>query len=89
MSDLQKYLDANLDTLVIPDDKNADMETKLGQTIKIKRKALNMSQLELSIKSGIQQASISKIEKGHANITINQLKKIANALELKIDIRLE
>jgi predicted transcriptional regulator len=88
MSDLQKYIDDNLDN-ILEVDNNKDTEKQLGESIKQKRINANMSQIELSKKSGIQQSSISKIEKGHANLTIKQLKKIADALNSRIIIRLE
>ena len=88
MSDLQKYIDDNLDN-ILEVDNNKDTEKQLGESIKQKRINANMSQIELSKKSGIQQSSISKIERGYANLTIKQLKKIADALNSRIIIRLE
>jgi len=88
MSDLQKYIDDNLDN-ILEVDNNKDTEKQLGESIKQKRINANMSQIELSKKSGIQQSGISKIERGYANLTIKQLKKIADALNSRIIIRLE
>lgn len=53
------------------------------------RKARNISQVELSKKSGIIQADISRIENGKANPTWEVLERLAEALEMKINISLE
>lgn len=89
MSNLQQFLDDNLDTITIDDKNNTYLEYELGKAIMTRRKYLGMSQSDLAKASGIQQASISRIEKGHSNITINQLKRIASALGTGIKIRLE
>ena len=89
MSNLQRFLDDNLDTITIDDKNSLSLENELGEAIMIRRKYLGMSQLDLAKASGIQQANISRIEKGHSNFTINQLKRIASALGASITIRLE
>ena len=48
--------------------------------ISIIRKFLGMSQAQLSKRTGINQPQLSNIEKGETNITINNLRSIANAL---------
>ena len=53
------------------------------------RKARNISQVELSKKTGIIQADISRIENGKANPTLDVLKRLAEALEMKINISFE
>lgn len=53
------------------------------------RKARNISQLELSKMSGIIQADISRIENGKANPTINVLKRLAEAMEMTLNIYFE
>lgn len=89
MSNLQQFLDDNLDTITIDDKNSLSLENELGEAIMIRRKYLGMSQSDLAKASGIQQANISRIEKGHSNFTINQLKRIASALGASITIRLE
>ena len=89
MSNLQRFLDENLDTITIDDKNSLSLENELGEAIMIRRKHLGMSQSDLAKASGIQQANISRIEKGHSNFTINQLKRIASALGASITIRLE
>ena len=53
------------------------------------RKARNISQVELSKMTGIIQADISRIENGKANPTLDVLKRLAEALEMKINISFE
>ena len=59
-----------------------DPEIKLivGQAIAEAREEKGMSQRELSSKSGVMQAEISKIEKGKGNPTLLTLQKIAKSL---------
>lgn len=53
------------------------------------RLALNLTQKELSDKTGIQQSHISRLENGNYNPSIKFLKRIAEALgkELHIEFR--
>ena len=88
MKDFQKFLDDSLDEIV-PNKYDDNIEVLIGSIIKEKRRKQKMTQSELAAKSGIQQASISKIESGNSNMTIHQLKRIVDALGLKISIRLE
>lgn len=60
-------------------------DLNLGQNIKRLRVELNMSQYELSRKSGVTQASISRIEKGkQKNVQLNKLVSICNALDCSL-----
>ena len=58
----------------------------IGQTIKIYRRNLNLSQEELAFKANLDRTYISKLEQGQMNATIKSLTKIANALEINIFI---
>lgn len=53
------------------------------------REARNISQIELSRRSGVIQADISRIENGKANPTMNVLNRLADALGMKMNISLE
>jgi len=50
------------------------------------RKSKNMSQEQLSKITGIDQAKISRIEKGTANPSLKTLKRIALGIDMKIKI---
>ena len=58
----------------------------IGQTIKIYRRNLNLSQEDLAFKANLDRTYISKLERGQMNTTIKSLTKIANALETNIFI---
>ena len=88
MSDFQKFLRENLNN-IFNKNPNDSLLTNLGFTIRQERKKCGYSQRELATRTNISQANISRIEKGLSNISINQLKKIADALQLRIKIELE
>ena len=50
------------------------------------RAKANMSQAELSAKTGIDQADISKIERGIANPSVATLKRLANGLGAELTV---
>lgn len=64
-------------------------DKKIYLSIAEARKARNISQQELSEKTGIIQSDISKIENGKANPTINVLKRLAEALEMNLKFSFE
>ena len=51
------------------------------------RESFNITQDTLSLKSGIPRSTISKIETGRRNVSIDKLIKIANALGKDLEIR--
>ncbi|KUK76918.1 MAG: seg [candidate division WS6 bacterium 34_10] len=51
------------------------------------REELNLTQSQLSIKSGIPRSTISKIENGKRNVCFDKLVQIANALDKDLEIR--
>ena len=66
------------------------MNTKeLGETIKNRRKELNIIQPHLAELAGISVNTLYKIERGQNNPTLDVLNKILEVLglELKIEIR--
>ena len=50
------------------------------------RNAQHITQKELSKLSGIDQADISKIERGVRNISLNTLKRLADAMDMYVKI---
>lgn len=62
---------------------------QLGYRIKQARLEKEMLQEDLSKATGIQQADISRIEKGAANPSVKTLKRIADALDVQLSISLE
>ena len=59
---------------------DADLKRFLGQTVAEAREEMSLSQRELSKRSGVMQAEISKIEQGKGNPTLLTLQKLAKSL---------
>ncbi len=62
---------------------------RLIRDILLRRSELNLSQLQLAKLVETQQPAISRLERGDGNITINTLRRIANALDADLDISLK
>lgn len=61
-------------------------ERTIGSIIQMYRKKIGLTQEELALKSGILYTTLIKIEGGQVkNPTIKTVKKIAGALEVKVD----
>lgn len=89
MSSFQKYLDANLEKVQFDDfsiSNGINTIAQIGSIIKSERKRKNISQTELSKRSGVTQANISKIERGCINVTLKQIDKIIKALNMRLEI---
>lgn len=63
-------------------------EICLGYEIKIARLSKDLTQKELSKLTGIAQADISKLEKGQLNPSIKLLKRITDALNKKLEVKI-
>jgi DNA-binding XRE family transcriptional regulator len=57
------------------------------QTIIDARRKFNLTQKELSKRTGITQADISRLENGNGNPTIKLLQKLANGLDMDLELR--
>lgn len=65
-----------------------DLEIKkICDQIKDTRQKNGLTQIELAKKSGLSQQSISFVEQGYINMSLRTLKKITDALNLKIVLR--
>lgn len=53
------------------------------------REKIGISQKELSLKTGIDQSDISKIERGMANPSISTLDRLARAMDMKLTVVIE
>ena len=51
------------------------------------RSSINLTQQELAKRSGISQSNISKIEKGIYNPSLKTLKRLADAMDMHIEIK--
>ncbi|WP_417596029.1 helix-turn-helix domain-containing protein [Parasphingorhabdus sp.] len=57
---------------------------KIGDVIRCARKERGLSQEALADASGIDRSHLGRIERGERNLTVLNLKKIANALESQV-----
>ena len=56
-----------------------------GENVRKYRRLLNISQEELAHKADLHRTYIGMIERAEKNITLVNIKKIANALEVRIE----
>ena len=64
-------------------------EFRLIRDILSRRSELNLSQMQLAKLVGTKQPAISRLERGDGNITINRLRRVADALDADLDISLK
>lgn len=58
---------------------------ELGNRVKRRREHLNLTQKELAQKSGVVQSTIGRIERADLNASIENISRLATALEVSID----
>lgn len=66
-------------------DKKFELLNRFGEKVREERLKKGLSQEELAEKAGVHRTYIGMIERGEKNITLMNIKKVANALDLKID----
>lgn len=59
---------------------------RIGARIVELRNELNMTQEDLAQKSGLTRSTISKIEKGKYNVSVDILSKLVRPLGVKIEL---
>lgn len=62
-------------------------EYQLIKTMIEARKKLNITQQELSKRTGIDRTDISRIETGNANPSLRTMKRLANGLNMNLEIK--
>jgi len=60
------------------------IQIAFGEKVRQLRKDLGLSQEELSFRANLHRTYIGMIERGEKNITIENIQKIANALDVSI-----
>ena len=89
MSDFRDYLNEQLKN---PEFKKewVDLEPEYNtiQAIIDARKKCNMTQKDLAEKTGIYQADRSKIERGIGNPSLLTLKRLADGLDMELELKL-
>lgn len=63
---------------------NSKILLKFGERVRKKRKEMNLSQEELAHRSDLHRTYIGMIERAEKNITLLNIEKIANALDVLI-----
>ena len=63
------------------------MQEKLGNLIREKRLAKGISQEKLAEYSDLHRNYVSDVERGQRNISLNNIIKIFNALDIKVEIK--
>ena len=87
MSDLQELTDELMqDPEFVKEYEAIQPEINITRAILDARINAGMTQMELSEKSGISQADISRLEKGTRNPSLNLLKRLAEAMDSTLNI---
>ena len=61
-----------------------DVKLKIGQRIKVLREKIEMSQKDLAYVADLDRSYIASIENGQRNVSIVNIEKIANALNVTL-----
>lgn len=62
-----------------------EIKKRFGLAVKEQRNRLSVSQEELAMRIGADQAYVSRIEAGQMNATLETVEQIASALEIDIN----
>ena len=86
--DLKKYLDKQLENEEFKKEwEEFQPELQLMKQVIGERIKQNISQKELADRMGTKQANISRLENGNANPSLDFLKRLANSLGKKLEIK--
>lgn len=75
-----------------PERERYEFELKLeliGDMIKAARKERNLTQEQLGQLIGVKKAQVSRLENNTSNVTIETILKVFNALEAKVNFKVE
>ncbi|MFD2787378.1 helix-turn-helix domain-containing protein [Hymenobacter rubripertinctus] len=62
-----------------------DIRAKIGERIRELRDKLNLSQKDLAYQADLDRSYIAGVEKGQRNISIVNIEKISNALNMNLN----
>jgi len=62
-----------------------DIRIRLGQRIKELRHKISLSQEQLALKADLDRTYMTSVENGRRNISIQNIEKIINALEITFE----
>ena len=87
MSDFKNYLDKQLQDKEFKEEwETLEPEFSVMQAMIDARKSADLTQKQLSEKTGITQADISKLESGNANPSLRTLQRLASGMGMKVKI---
>jgi transcriptional regulator with XRE-family HTH domain len=66
-----------------------NLKEKIGTEVKKRRLALNMEQVDLQDYAEVGSTTLSKLEQGKANVTLETLEKIFEVLGLEIVVKVK
>lgn len=66
-----------------------EIKERFGKAVREQRTAKGISQEELAMRIGADQAYISRIEAGQMNVTLETVEQIAKALDLHVNLLLD
>ena len=90
MSDLKNYLDKQLQDKEFKEEwETLEPEFSVMQAMIDARKSAGLTQKQLSEKTGITQADISKLESGNANPSLRTLQRLASGMCMKVKIEFQ
>ncbi|AFY49464.1 putative transcriptional regulator with C-terminal CBS domains [Nostoc sp. PCC 7524] len=64
--------------------KEVDIKWRFGRYVRKRRRELDLSQEELAEKAELHRTYISSIESGKCNVSLDNIERIANALNISI-----
>lgn len=76
-------------TLKLAMKSNSNILIKFGKNVRDLRKAKGLSQEELAYKAGLHRTYIGMIERAEKNISLENIKKLANALDVELKVLFE
>ena len=87
MSEFREFLDEQLQDPEFKEEWDAlEPEFAIVQAIIDARKISGLTQKQLSERTGIAQADISRLENGNANPSLSTLKRLASAMDMTLRI---
>ena len=87
MSDFKNYLDKQLQDKEFKEEwETLEPEFSVMQAMIDARNSAGLTQKQLSEKTGITQADISKLESGNANPSLRTLQRLASGMGMKVKI---
>jgi transcriptional regulator with XRE-family HTH domain len=61
-----------------------DIRARFGAAVRVRRNELNISQEELAERADLHRTYISDLERGKRNVSLENIEKLAKALDLTI-----